>query len=415
MEAALELTVFKNAVIIDGTGADPVPGGFVVVENDRIKDVGAGGPGNIPSNACVIDCNGLTLMPGLIDAHVHLAAVDANIIEQQRNYHDSLLVIKSLKIMSQTLDQGFTTVRDAGGADAGFREAVDQGLVPGPRVLVSGAALTQTGGHADFRLPTEIGPPVRHAAGIASRVCDGVDEVRRGTRELLRQGVDQIKIMAGGGAMSPSDEIDTSQYSPEELKAAVFEAESAGTYVLAHCYSDRSIINSVEAGIRSIEHGNLLTEKAALAIKDAGAYLVPTIVTYEMISRMGRDFGIPENNIRKINIARENALNALEIAHRTGIKIGSGSDLLGPMQIFKAVELELKASILGPMGAIVSATQTNAALLNRQHDLGTIESGKLADLIIINGDPLSDIKVVQQYEEKLSLIMKGGWVHKNIL
>ncbi len=415
MESTTETIIVKNATIIDGTGADPVPNGFVVVENDRIKEVGSGEPGNLPSTACSIDCGGQTLLPGLIDAHVHLGAVDANIIEQQRIYHASLLVVKTLKIMAQTLDQGFTTVRDAGGVDPGFREAVDQGLVPGPRIFVSGPALTQTGGHADFRLPTEIGPPMRHGAGIASWVCDGVDEVRRGARDLLRQGVDQIKVMAGGGAMSPSDEIDTSQYSLEELQAVVFEAESAGTYVLAHCYSDRSILNSVKAGIRSIEHGNLLTEPSAAAIKEAGAFLVPTIVTYEMISRLGKDFGVPDNNIRKINIAREKAFTALETAHQAGAKIASGSDLLGPMQIYKATELELKARVLGTMGAIVSTTRTNAELLNRSNDLGTIETGKLADLIVVNGDPLTDIKVLQQYQENISLIMKGGWLYKNTL
>lgn len=415
MKSTSETIVIKNATIIDGTGADPVPNGFVVIENEHIKEVGAGSPGAIPSNACLVDCQGQTLLPGLIDAHVHLGAVDANTIDQQRQYFPSLLVVKSLKIMEQTLDQGFTTVRDAGGADPGFREAAAQGLVPGPRVFVCGPTITQTGGHADSRLPTEIGPPVRHAAGLASWVCDGVDEVRRATRDLLRQGVDHIKVMAGGGAMSPSDEIEMSQYSIEELEAVVFEAKSAGTYVMAHCYSDRSILNSIKAGIRSIEHGNLLTEKSAVAIRDAGAFLVPTIVTYEIISRMGKDLGIPENYVRKINIAREKALDALETAYRAGAKIASGSDLLGPMQIYKAMELELKARVLGPMGALVATTKTNAELLNREGDLGTVEAGKLADIIVVDGDPLANINVLQEYQEKISFIMKGGWLYKNKL
>lgn len=415
MESTPETIVVKNATIIDGTGADPVPNGFLIIEKERIKAMGTGDPATVPANAFVVDCRGQTLLPGLIDAHVHLGAVDANIIDQQRQYFASMLVVKTLKIMEQTLDQGFTTVRDAGGADPGFREAVNQGLVPGPRVFVCGPPLTQTGGHADFRLPTEIYPPVRHAAGLASWVCDGVDEVRRATRDLLRQGVDHIKVMAGGGAMSPSDEIDTSQYSLEELEAVVFEAESAGTYVMAHCYSDRSILNSVRAGVRSIEHGNLLTEPSAVAMREAGAILVPTIVTYEIISRMGKDLGIPENNVRKINIAREKALVALETAHRAGTKIASGSDLLGPMQIYKAMELELKAHVLGPMGALVATTKTNAELLNRQEDLGTVEAGKLADIIVVDGDPLANIKVLQEYQEKITLIMKGGWLYKNLL
>lgn len=410
-----ELIVFREAVIIDGTGNDPIPNGSVVIEGERIKEVLEGDPGILPANAQVIDCRHQTLLPGLIDAHVHLAAVDANIMEQQRRYFPSMLVIKTLKVMKETLDQGFTTVRDMGGVDPGFREAVAQGLVPGPRLFVCAQPISQTGGHGDFRLPTEIYPPVEHTAGLATRICDGVDQVRLGVREQLRKGVDHVKVMAGGGAMSPSDEIDTSQYSLEELQAAVFEAESAGRYVGAHCYSERSILNSVQAGIRSIEHGNLITEKAAAAIKEQEAFLVPTIVTYEMISRMGRDLGIPDNNVRKINEARERALEALAIAHRVGVKIASGSDLLGPMQIHKGMELELKARVLGPMGAIVASTKTNAELIGREKDLGTIEAGKLADLILVDGDPLKEISLLQQYQERITIIMKGGSLYKNLL
>jgi imidazolonepropionase-like amidohydrolase len=407
--------VLKKAVVIDGTGADPIVNGSVVVEDDRIKEILRGRSGQLPSDAQVIDCRNQTLLPGLIDGHVHLGAVDANIMEQQRLYHPSMLVIRTLKVIQEALDQGFTTVRDAGGADAGYREAQRQGLIPGPRIFVSGYALSQTGGHGDFRLPTEVRSPSQDLAGVATRVCDGVDEVRRGAREQLRRGADFIKVMGGGGCMSPSDEIDTSQYSPDELRAAVFEAEAVGTYVAAHVYSSRSVRNCVSAGIRTLEHGNLLDEIAAKAIKDAGAFLVPTLVTYEMISRMGKSLGIPDNNVRKINEARDRGLEALAIAQKLGVKIASGSDLLGPMQRYKGMELELKARVLGPMGAIVATTKMNAELLKKEKDLGTIEAGKLADLILIQGDPLKDITILQQYQEKISLIVQGGRVYKNIL
>jgi imidazolonepropionase-like amidohydrolase len=407
--------VLKDAVVIDGTGADPIVNGCVVVEGERIKEVLRGPSGQLPSDAQVIDCRNQTLLPGLIDGHVHLGAVDANIMEQQRLYHPSMLVIRTLKIIQEALDQGFTTVRDAGGADAGYREAQRQGLIPGPRIFVSGCALSQTGGHGDFRLPTEVRSPSQDLAGVATRVCDGVDEVRRGAREQLRRGADFVKAMGGGGCMSPSDEIDTSQYSPDELRAAVFEAEAVGTYVAAHVYSSRSIRNCVSAGIRTLEHGNLLDESAAKAIKDAGAFLVPTLVTYEMISRMGKSLGIPDNNVRKINEARDRGLEALSIAKKVGVKIASGSDLLGPMQRYKGMELELKARVLGPMGAIVATTKTNAELLKKEKELGTIEAGKLADLILVQGDPLKDITVFQQYQDKISLIIQGGRVYKNIL
>ena len=407
--------ILTNATIIDGTGADPIPHGSLVVEGDRIREILPGSPGPIPAGAVAIDCRRQTLLPGLIDAHVHIGAVDANIMEQQRMYHPSLLVIRTLKVIQEALDQGFTTLRDAGGADAGFREAQRQGLIPGPRLFVAGAGLSQTGGHGDNRLPTERRSPSQDPAGVAMVVCDGVDEVRRAAREQLRRGVDYLKVMGGGGCMSPSDEIDTSQYSPEELRAVVFEAQSAGTYVGAHVYSSRSILNCVSAGIRTLEHGNLLDEKAALAIRDAGAYLVPTLVTYEMISRLGKSFGIPDNNVRKINEAKERGLEALAIAHRAGCKIASGSDLLGPMQVYKGLELELKARVLGAMGAIVATTKTNAELLKKEKELGTIAPGKFADLILVNGDPLKDIKIFQQYQEKITVIIQGGRVYKNIL
>jgi imidazolonepropionase-like amidohydrolase len=407
--------VLKNAMVIDGTGNAPLPNGSVVVEGERIKEILPSSPGKIPAGATTIDCHHQTLLPGLIDAHVHVGAVEANLMDQQRRNFTSMLVIRSMKIIKEALDQGFTTVRDAAGADPGFREAIRQGLIQGPRLFVAGYALSQTGGHGDFRLPTEMRSPSEDLAGLATRVCDGIDQVRRMAREQLRSGVDHLKVMAGGGAMSPSDEIDTSQYSIEELKAAVSEAQAAGTYVMAHVYSCRSIQNCIAAGVRTLEHGNLLDEESAQAIKNAGAFLVPTLVTYEMISRMGKDLGIPENNIRKINEARERSLEALSIAHRVGVKIASGSDLLGPMQVFKGMELELKSRVLGPMGAIVASTKTNAELLRREKDLGTVEVGKLADLILVNGDPLKDIRLFQQYQEKITLILQGGGVYKNIL
>jgi len=407
--------VLANATIIDCTGADPRPNGWVVIEDKRIKEIGQGRPGALPAQAEVIDCLGQTLLPGLIDGHVHTGSVDASIVDQQRHNLPSTLVIKSLKVLKETLDQGFTTARDCGGVDAGFRKAVEEGLVPGARLSISGGILSQTGGHGDWRLGTETCPPFYHAAGVVSGVFDGVDAVRRGAREQLRLGVDFIKIMAGGGAASPSDELDTSQYSLEEMQAAVFEAESAGKYVAAHCYSDRGIKLCCKAGIRTIEHGNLMTESSAQAMKDSGAYLVPTMVTYVMISRMGKQLGLPDNFVRKINQALEKAEHSLAIAKAFGLKIGSGSDLLGPMQTHKGMELELQARVLGPMGALLATTRTNAEIIRREHDLGTIEAGKLADFILVKGDPLKDMTLFQNYQENLSLIIQEGNVHKNII
>ena len=404
-----------NARIIDCTGADPLDQGAVVISEGRIKEVVAGSPEHLPDDAIRIDCQNYTLLPGLIDAHVHVGSVDPTFTEQQRKFFTSYLVIKSIANIKETLDQGFTTVRDAGGADPGFRQAIAEGLIPGPRLFVCGRIISQTGGHADGRLPTETYQPVEHTAGTMSGVYDGVDAVRKASREQLRQGVDHLKVMAGGGAMSPADEIDTAQYSLDELKAIVFEAENAGKYVAGHCYSDRSIKNCIQAGVRTIEHGNLMTESSATAIREAGAYLVPTMITYEMISKLGAGFGVPENNIRKINQAREKAEQSLEIAFKAGVKIGSGSDLLGPMQIYKGGELELQAKIMGPMGALMAATRTNSEIIRQQDNLGTIEPGKLADLILVKGDPLKDISIIKDYASNILLIIKEGEVYKNIL
>jgi imidazolonepropionase-like amidohydrolase len=415
MDETSETVILKNAVILDCTGADPVQGGTVVVEKERIKEVLAGGPGLLPARARVVDCNGQTLLPGLIDAHVHICAVEANLTELKRRSYPSVTVVQTLKVLEDCLSQGFTTARDMGGADPGFRIALEQGLVPGPRIQVAGKGLSQTGGHGDSRLPTEVWSPIPYPIGMGGTIADGVDACRRAAREQLRQGVDFIKVMAGGGCMSPADEIDTTQYSLEELRAVVWEAQSAGKYVAAHCYSDQSIINCVTAGIRTIEHGNLGTEKAARAIKEAGAFLVPTIVTYEAMAEMGLELGVPDLYLRKMLLARDHGMQALEAAWRAGCTIGSGSDCLGPMQLFKGRELEIQARVMGPMGAIVAATKTNAQILRREKDLGTIEAGKLADLILLDGDPLADIRLFQNYREKITVILQGGRFCKNLL
>ena len=407
--------VLTNTRIIDCTGSEPIECGAVVVEGNLIKEVVRGAPGALPPDTAVIDCRGMTLLPGLIDAHVHIGSVDATFTEQQRRNFTSVLVIKAVMNLKESLDQGFTTVRDVGGADSGFKHAIAEGLIAGPRLYVCGRIISQTGGHADGRLPTETYRPVEHMAGTMSGVYDGVDAVRLAAREQIRQGVDHLKVMAGGGAMSPADEIDTAQYSIDELKAVVFEAENAGKYVSAHCYSDRSITNALVSGVRTIEHGNLMTARAAEAMRAAGAYLVPTIITYEKLSALGRDYGVNENNIRKIDQALEKAYESLSISHQAGVKIGSGSDLLGPMQIYKAGELECQARVMGPMGALMAATRTNAEIIRQEDRLGTIEGGKLADLILVDGDPLADISILQRYQEKIVLIIQDGRIYKKLL
>jgi imidazolonepropionase-like amidohydrolase len=238
-------------------------------------------------------------------------------------------------------------------------------------------------------------------------VCDGVDEVRRAAREQLRLGADQIKVMASGGAMSPTGEFSATQYTLEE-------AAAARTYVMAHAYNDGSVRNCLKSGVRSIEHGNLIGEETARLIAESGAYLVPTLVTYEALYEEGRSYKVPEVVIRKINEARELGIRALRLAYDAGAKIASGSDLLGPLQDRKARELEIKTEVMSPMESLISATKTNAELFGMEDEIGTEEVGKLADLLVVDGDPLENMAVLQK-RDHFRLIMKGGRAIKNEL
>jgi len=406
------ITVFTNAVLLDCTGADPVQGASVVVEGDRIKDVlTRPGAGAVPGQVTTIDCKGKTLMPGLTDAHVHICAVEGNITDQHRFLPPSLLAAKALRRAEECLMQGFTTVRDAGGADYGFREAITEGVYPGPRMLVSGNYISQTGGHGDKRRRAEWMEPIDCCIGMIGSIADGEAEVRKAVREQLRRDVDQIKIMASGGAMSPSDELDTTQYTIGEMRAAVEEAQAVGKYVLSHAYSDTAVRNAITAGVRSIEHGNLIREGAAKAIKDAGAFLVPTMITYEMIYREGKRYGIGDHQIAKINMAREQSVQGLTYAYKAGCKIGSGSDLLGDMMVQRAAEFELKAQVMKPMEVLLSATKVNAELFRLSDKIGTVEAGKYADLLVVDGDPLKNLRLFQM-QDRISVIMKGGVLYK---
>jgi imidazolonepropionase-like amidohydrolase len=411
----MAITVFTNALLIDCTGADPVEGAAVVVEDGRIKDVAANGTvGPLPGRVTTFDLAGRTLMPGLTDAHVHICAVTENITDQHRHYPPSYIAARAMKRAEECLLQGFTTVRDAGGADYGFRLLLEEGHFPGPRLLVSGNYISQTGGHGDKRRRSEWTDPIDCCVGMVGFIADGPDAVRRAARENIRRDVDQIKIMASGGAMSPSDELDTTQFTVAEMRAAVEEAQAVGKYVLSHAYSDTAVRRAIEAGVRSIEHGNLIREAAAQAIRDADAFLVPTMVTYEAIYREGKRYGIGDHQIAKIDLARQQSIQGLTYAYKAGCKIGSGSDLLGDMATQRAVEFELKAQVMKPMEVLLSATKVNAELFRMTDKIGSVTPGKYADLIVLEGNPLKNLRAFQN-QDNLKIIMKGGRVHKHTL
>jgi imidazolonepropionase-like amidohydrolase len=400
-------TILRDAVVFTATQATAFEG-FVTVEGDKIVEVAPGTPRAVTS-AHVISLRGMTLLPGLIDAHVHAAAVEADIQDQHRRLFDSELAVLTAQSLTDMLDRGFTAVRDAGGADAGYRRLIEHGTIAGPRLLVSGRPLSQTGGHGDKRRAMEdadAGASAR-AQGMSHVIADGPEEVRRAVRNELRRGADQIKVMAGGGVMSPTDRLESVQYSLEELTAAVQAAAASGSYVLAHAYTAEAIEVCVAAGVRSIEHGNLLNDRAAALMAEAGTFLVPTLVTYEKLYEQGADLGIPQANLGKLSRIIDAGLESLRIAQAAGVQIGSGSDLLGPMRSFQGQEVALQAQALGAAGAIIAATRTNADLLGIGAETGTIEAGKQADLIAVAGDALADPGLLGR-QESLRLVMRNG-------
>jgi imidazolonepropionase-like amidohydrolase len=405
---------FRNATVLACTGADPMEDATVVVEGAVIQDILTSTRAGARVSGEVIDCRGHTLMPGLIDAHVHVCALDVDLSAQRRTYPTSLMAYEIGKTIKEALDQGFTTVRDAGGADWGMKEAVDRGLIPGPRMFVSGQPLSQSGGHGDSRTRAEnhVGCDCGGAIGMLSTIADGVDEVRRAVRNQLRRGADQIKVMAGGGVASPTDRLESVQYQPDELTAAVAEAQAAGTYVLAHAYTPEAIRAAVEAGVRSIEHGNFIDDATAELMAAHGTFLVPTFVTYEKLHEHGRERGLTTSQLAKLDLVLGSGLDGLRRAHQAGVRIGSGSDLLGDLARHKTRELAIKASVIGADATLVATTKTNAELIGIADEVGTVEPGKRADLLVVSGDPLTDIAVLQDRDNLLAIV-KAGEVYKH--
>src|SRR6516225_2304354 len=405
--------IFANCAVLDGTHRERREDHHVLVEGERIREVS-----DRPiksARAETVELKGRTLMPGLIDAHVHVLAVDVA-LDRLSDRPVTLLTLQAAKVLEGMLQRGFTTIRDAAGADGGLAEAVEQGLVQGPRIFPSGSALSQTGGHGDVRPRTQSVVTCACCEGgiNLSRIADGVTECRRAARDELRKGATQIKILASGGVASPYDPIWNLQYSEEEVRAIVEEAQAWRTYVLAHAYSPEAIRRSIDFGVRSIEHGNLIDRATAEHVAGAGAFVVPTLVTYDALHRFGRELGFPEVSLQKLGDVREAGLRSLEILQAAGVKIGFGTDLLGPMHRHQSREFMLRAEAMRPFDIIRSATIVNAELLNRAGELGVVAPGARADLIAVDGDPLTDISLLDGQGEHLTQIMKDGVFYKTI-
>jgi len=326
-----------------------------------------------------------------------------------------LVTLRSTLLLKGMLRRGFTTVRDAGGAGHPMKQAIETGLTDGPRLFVSGRALSQTGGHGDGRarsdyLTSDSVCPCCVRVGALSRVADGVDAVRRAVREELQMGADQIKIMASGGVASPTDPVAAFGYSEDEIRAIVDEAQGRQTYVLAHAYTAAAIARAVRCGVRTIEHGNLVDEPTARLMAEKGAYVVPTLVTYEALANEGAQYGLPAASVAKIADVRDAGLRSLEIYRKAGVKMGYGSDLLGPSQRLQSDEFRIRAEIQGAREVIASATVIGAEVLGMEGKLGRIAPEALADLLVVDGNPLRDVTCLLGQGEHIPLVMKAGKV-----
>jgi len=378
--------ILRNARIWDGRGDDYSSPADILIRDGRIAEIGR----CRASYAEVLDLAGAAVLPGFIDAHFHAYAADVNIPRLER-MPVSYLAHHARILLGDALKRGFTTLRDAGGADWGLWSALEEGLFDGPRLFYAGRAISQTGGHGDSRSAFEDPCGCRHKA-VLSEVADGVDEVRRTAREILRRGAHQIKIFVSGGVSSPTDPIWMPQFSAAEIAAIVEEARSRRTYVMAHAYTAESILHAVSNGVRSIEHGNLLDETAAAMMAQEGAFLVPTLIAYEALRDEGAALGLPDAALPKLQEVSERGLEAIGLARRAGVDIGFGSDLLGALHRRQLEEFRIRAtSGEAPVDILRSATSVNARLLNMTGQLGEIAPGALADLVVFPGDPLADL------------------------
>ncbi|KDR35707.1 metal-dependent hydrolase family protein [Caballeronia grimmiae] len=413
----MQSILFSNAAVLDPARGELREAHHVLVENGLIKEVSDKPLQSAASQ--VIDLKGKTLMPGLIDLHVHVVAVQLN-LSQQVHMPNVLVTLRSVPIMRAMLRRGFTTVRDAGGAAHPHKIAVESGLAVGPRLFVAGRALSQTGGHGDMRARSDYmgnsapcGCCVR--VGALARVADGVDGVRRAAREELQMGADHLKIMASGGVASPTDPVGAYGYAEDEVRAIVEEARARHTYVMAHAYTADAISRVVRWGVRTIEHGNLIDAPAARLMAEHGAYVVPTLVTYEALASEGAQYGLGEESVAKIADVREAGLRSLEIYRDAGVKMGFGSDLLGPSQRLQSDEFRIRSEVLGNKAALLAATTTAAEVLGLSDKLGCIAPGAWADMIVVDGNPLADISCMLGQGERIPLVMKSGEIHFNEL
>ena len=408
---SLSQFLFTNFAMLDPERDETVPGHQILVEGGVIREVSE--TPIAADDAVRIDCGGGTLMPGLIDCHVHAVLCEV-FLPRLESMPLTLMTAHATVLLEAMLDRGFTTVRDTGGADWGLRQAIDEGLIRGPRLFIAGRAIGPTGGHSDGRRRTDYGTrcPCCDALAFSLSLADGSAEVRRGVREEMRQGCDHVKIMMSGGVASPYDPLDSLQFSMGEVKAAVEEAEAFGRYVCAHAYSAEAITRAAHAGVRTIEHGNLIDEPAAALMAEKGMFLVANLVAYYAMKERAAEYGMSGEMLEKNDLVIEGGLKSLEICKRAGVPVAYGSDLLGQLQVDQSREFRIRREVLDPMEIVRSATTVAARVLRQEGKLGCLAPGAHADLLVVDGDPLADLDLLGGQGRHMSVIMKGGEMHK---
>lgn len=398
--------LLRNLRIFDGVHPDLIEGASILIEGDRIAAIH--GVDDAPSADETVDLEGRCVIPGLIDAHFHAYASDIDFVKLEK-LPPTYLAQRARHLMEDALGRGFTTVRDVGGGDYGLWRAIEEGWIAGPRLFYCGHAFSQSGGHGDIRAPHESEELCGCSGrGILAKRVDGVDAMRKAAREALRQGAHHLKIFVSGGIASPSDPIWMLQFSEEEISAIVDEANRRRSYVAAHAYTAETIARAVRLGVRTIEHGNLIDEAAARAVAEAGAFVVPTLATYEAFRRSGAESGAPDHLMVKLVDVAGKGIEAIRICRAAGVKLGFGTDLLGPLHKHQRDEFRLRSQVETPFEILQSATSVNASILGMDGALGTIAPGAFADLVVIDGNPLSDISLLHEDSTAVHSVWKSG-------
>ena len=409
--------LFRNFELLEPSFGELRGGHQLLVEGDTIKELSEGPI--TAADADVIDCGKRTLMPGLIDCHVHAIHSEVN-VRFMEMLPLTLVTARAATRLRAMLDRGFTTVRDTGGADWGIKTAIETGHITGPRLYIAGQSIGPTGGHSDSRRRTNRFGSSNdcvccNGLQFKSAIADGVDEVRKSAREQMRQGADHVKIMMSGGVASPYDPLDSLQFSVGEVEAAVQEAHAFGRYVCAHAYTPEAITRAANAGVRTIEHGNLIDDASARLMAEKGMFLVANLVTYFEMKKHAAEYGMNSDMLAKNDLVIDGALKSLEICKRHGVPVAYGTDLLGQLQVAQSEEFTLRAQVLSPAEIIRSATTIGAQIVRMEGKLGCLKPGAFADLLVVDGDPLKNLKLFAGEGQHLSVIMKAGRFHKNRL